>query len=257
MRVVVLTNHGSLFGKKMLNEFRARQIDVTAAVVIKQPLSYHWKLFNYVQKRVGYVDALLFAIERLTAHEDVPTSWGGGPFVSSYEEMGIPIHYTDQTNSPQTVETLRTLAPDLLILGQTGIIRKRVIQIPKVGTLNAHPAILPYYRGIDCERWAIFNRDFDKIGSSVHWVDVGVDTGSIIQTKRHVLTPGETLHSLETNLENLSVGLMADVVASLSGGEEIEAIAQNSEQGQQFYKMPRKYERVVKNILSNSAYAPI
>jgi methionyl-tRNA formyltransferase len=253
MRVAVLTNNSSLFGKKLLNEFLANQIPLAQVIVIKQPVDYYLKLFSYVRKRVGVVDAVLFSVRRVLQPRAAPAMWRERPFIQQYEAMGLPFAFTDGTNSARTLELLEECKPDLLILGQTGIVRKRVLAIPARGTLNAHPGILPDYRGIDCERWAIHQRDFDSIGCSVHWVDAGVDTGSILTIQRYTLAPHETLESLDENLENLTVRTLVQTVVSITSGDPLDAQPQSRENGKQYYKMSIKDERTVKQILAERA----
>ncbi|MEZ4833421.1 MAG: formyltransferase family protein [Caldilineaceae bacterium] len=46
------------------------------------------------------------------------------------------------------------------------------------GFLNLHPSLLPHYRGPDPIFWQL--RDgVEPMGVTVHWMDVGVDTGDI------------------------------------------------------------------------------
>ena len=255
MRIAVLTNNGSLFGKKLINEFLANQISIAQVIVIKQPVDYYVKLFGYVRKRVGYVDAVMFSVRRAISPKAAPAMWHDRPFIQQYEAMGVPFAFADGTNSARTIELLEECRPDLLILGQTGIVRKRVLAIPTLGTLNAHPGILPTYRGIDCERWAVYQRDFDNIGCSVHWVDAGVDTGSILTVQRYTLAANETLGSLETNRDNLAVRTLAQTVLSIAAGRQPDPQPQNRESGKQYYKMSLRDERIVKKILSERAAA--
>lgn len=251
MTIVVLTNKGSIFGKKLINELIAKNTHVDAVVIIKQPIGYYLKLFNYARKRVGFFDAAFFSAQRVISTREKPSTWRTNRFIDRYEDMNVRIIYTKGTNSDQTVELLKELKPDLLLLGQTGIVGKRILQIPKLGTLNAHPGILPHYRGIDCGKWAIYNDDFTNIGSSVHWVDTGVDTGNIVLREQYFVNRDETLRTLEANLDNLAVRLLARVVVSIIEKKELDLLVQNSIEGSQFYKMSRKQEKIVRRILSD------
>ena len=35
-----------------------------------------------------------------------------------------------------------------MVIGHTGILKQNILEIPKIGTLNSHPGILPYYKGL-------------------------------------------------------------------------------------------------------------
>ena len=251
IKIVVLTNDGSLYGKKILNDLMYRDIEVEAVVVIKQPLSYYWKLFKYVQKQVGVVDALYFSFKRQLHKEHMPTSWNDQDFVEHYNEFGIPILYAKGTNSEETLRALKERSPHIIILGQTGIVRKKLLETPKIGTLNAHPGILPYYRGIDCARWAIYHNEFDKIGASVHWVNTGVDTGNIIQTQVYDFSGDETIESLDDKLYNLCATMLTNVVSSIiQGSNTLAETPQSQNEGQQYRKMSRKDETIVQKTLA-------
>ena len=250
MKIIVLTNNGSIYGKKLLNEFISKDIHIYAVVVIKQPINYYLKLFKYVKKKVGFSDAMYFSIRQLISTKEKISKWEERKFINKYKDFEVPINYSKATNSKQTIEILKSLEPDLLVLGQTGIIKKNILKIPKMGTLNSHPGILPYYRGIDCEKWTIFNDDFVNIGCSVHWVDKGVDTGSIISTVKYKISKNETLKTLNINLNNLAVRMLAKIVLKIIKKNTLDEIIQNNIEGKQYYKMSRKKEAIVRNKLT-------
>ena len=65
MKIVVITNHGSDFGKRLLNRLKHDDHHVDSVVLVQQPIGYHWKLFRYVQRRVGLLDTVYFTIKQL------------------------------------------------------------------------------------------------------------------------------------------------------------------------------------------------
>jgi methionyl-tRNA formyltransferase len=247
MNIVILTNYGSLYGKKICNSFVNKKIPIAAVVVVRQPFTYNLKLFSSVSKKVGIVDAVYFSLKRIASKfSDRRLSLDNNKlFKYRYHDLGIPVYFSEGTNSAKTLDILQRLSPDLLILGQTGIVKKQVLSIPKLGTLNGHPGMLPYYRGIDCAKWAIYHNDFNNIGCSVHWVDEHIDTGNIIMKKRYSLSQGEYIRSLDHNLYDLCVLLLTEVVLSLRSGKNMEAEPQKPAEGRQYYKMPRKLEKEV------------
>lgn len=180
-------------------------------------------LFKRVRRRVGLIEALIFSLQRVLIAPRAPAEWRGRRFLTRYAEMAGTVIYARSINSREVRTALRAHRCDLLILGQTGIVRSDVLSIPTLGTLNAHPGILPEYRGIDCERWAIYRDELDKVGCTVHWVDAGVDTGDIVVRERYQLRAGETLSSLSESLYSLAARMLADVVAALLEGAPVAA----------------------------------
>lgn len=258
MRVVVLTNAGSLFGLKLLNALRRQGIVPAAIVVVDQPLRYFWALFRGVRRRVGLADAVYFTLARVWHGMTTrpPRTWGAAPFLADYASFGAAVTKVRGTNTPETVDVLQECAPDLLLLGQTGIVREPVLSVPRAGTLNAHPGMLPDYRGIDCARWAVHAGEFDKIGASVHWVNAGVDTGAVVATRAYEIRGDEDLAQLDDRLDDLAVTLMAEVVAEIGHTGAIpEGRPQAPDAGQQYYKMPRALEAEARATLRARAAA--
>jgi len=251
MRIVVLTNKGSIFGKKILNAFIADNIKIEAVVVIQQPAAYYWKLFSSVCKRVGLIDAIRFSIRRLAIQgiKKEPDAWNGARFLKKYEDMGVKLFYSKATNSMQTRSILNSISPDVLVLGQTGIVCKDILNIPKKGSLNVHPGILPYYRGIDCALWAIYDGEFDKIGNSVHWVDEGVDTGNIIVQKKYSFLGNESIETIEDKLYDQGVIMMRDAVSEMTKDNITVGEAQDRGIGKKCFKMPYRSETAAKKRL--------
>ena len=90
----------------------------------------------------------------------------------------INVHYVEHHNEQEIVDLLKKYEPDYIVLGGTRILKEHVIKTAKFGILNAHPAILPMYQGLDCVAWAILNND--PVGATVHYIDPGIDSGPII-----------------------------------------------------------------------------
>lgn len=110
---------------------------------------------------------------------------------------------------------LRALAPDLVVIGTSSILRPHVIAIPR-GVLNAHPGLLPAYRGVDVIPWAIHNGD--PVGITIHFVDPGVDTGDIVVRQTIDVRPTDTLSSLKKRAGQAAAESMADTVRRLMTG---------------------------------------
>jgi phosphoribosylglycinamide formyltransferase 1 len=87
-------------------------------------------------------------------------------------------------NDDQTVEILRGLGPRVVVVSQTRILARRVLESSPAVFINVHTGIMPQYRGLHGAYWALVNGDLENCGVSVHVVDAGVDTGPIIAQAR-------------------------------------------------------------------------
>lgn len=79
----------------------------------------------------------------------------------------------------------------ILCLGSTSILPKNIIDLPKIGSLNIHPSILPKYRGRYSLVHAIFNGE-KFTGLTAHWIDKNIDLGQIISQKKIRIKDGDT-----------------------------------------------------------------
>jgi methionyl-tRNA formyltransferase len=98
------------------------------------------------------------------------------------------VRASDDINGEEMRAFLASGDLDLLVLGQSGIIRPPILALPRIGTLNAHPGRLPGFRGVDVIRWTLLARQPPAV--SLHFADKGVDTGDIIEVARFRFAPG-------------------------------------------------------------------
>jgi len=103
------------------------------------------------------------------------------PEISLYKigDANIPFYFLKNHNSQVCIDLVSNLGIDLLInAGTTRIIKKNLLFSPRIGVLNCHPGLLPYFRGCTCVEWAIYKNE--QVGNTVHFMDEGIDTGPII-----------------------------------------------------------------------------
>jgi Formyl transferase len=82
-------------------------------------------------------------------------------------------------NDPTSVDSLRNLDADVLVVLGTSILSDDVLASPKRYALNLHGGALPDYRGVYSDFWALANDRPDRVGSVVFHLDPGIDTGEI------------------------------------------------------------------------------
>lgn len=105
---------------------------------------------------------------------------------------------------PLGLDILRSVAPAYMICVHFPyIMPKAVLQIPKVGVLNLHPAWLPYNRGWHTPSWAIL--EGTPYGATLHFVSEGLDTGPIIHQKKIDISPEDTADSLYGRVKRLEL----------------------------------------------------
>jgi len=99
-------------------------------------------------------------------------------------------------NSEKLVDFLRVAKYDFVILGQVGIISKKVLQTLNSNVYNVHPAKLPNYPGYAEPAHSILVGDFESIGFTIHRVTHKLDAGPIMLFEKVPLKSGESLNGL-------------------------------------------------------------
>lgn len=138
---------------------------------------------------------------------------GGHPWLSTdfYAGRTDRLVSVPSLAGPEAVAALEELEPDLLVLAGAPILPDAVLGTATHGTLNAHPGLLPRYRGVDVVPHAVLNGD--PVGATVHFVDTGIDTGRIVARVEVEPLPGDTITTLQERVESAGGALLAAVVA--------------------------------------------
>lgn len=90
------------------------------------------------------------------------------------------INFVKSHNSQQTVEVLKALNPDVVVVNGTCILKEHILDAVPCAFINTHAGITPKYRGVHGMYWALANDDAENAGVTVHFVDKGIDTGKVI-----------------------------------------------------------------------------
>jgi methionyl-tRNA formyltransferase len=117
------------------------------------------------------------------------------------------------------VKELGGEAFDLFVLASYGkIVPQAVLDLPKLGSLNVHPSLLPQYRGATPIQSAL--RDgATETGVTIMLMDAGVDTGDIVLQELTPILPGETYGELHDRLARFGAQALAHAIDAARGGE--------------------------------------
>ena len=83
-------------------------------------------------------------------------------------------------NEETCIRALQSINPDLVLVNGTRIISKQVLDSVPATFINIHAGITPMYRGVHGAYWALLHNDAAHCGVTIHFVDAGIDTGTVI-----------------------------------------------------------------------------
>lgn len=206
--IVVMCREGSCYGGMVLSQAVASGLTVTGVLIQDWGNSQKWHRFFFYAQRHGLFtsafSAAMLAVDRaLSARRHLPEEQTADRVAA---QLGLPTFRAPTLNGQVMLSHLSGLAPDVILLGGVGVVREKVIKSAKLGVLNAHPGIVPYYRGNYVVHWTILGRD--PIGVTVHLVDRGIDTGKVLSITHLELPRLRSLAALETCVDRFRARLL-------------------------------------------------
>ncbi len=162
------------------------------------------------------------------------------------EELGLPVIQPEDASEKDFIEKIRSLKPDLIVVVAYGqILKKELLEIPHLGAINAHPSLLPKYRGASPIQWAIMNNE-SETGVTIIRMTEKMDAGPILLQKKLPILPDESAGSLHDRLSVLSASLLIDAIEGLSEGK-IKEIPQDDKKATYAPKIKKEMTRIVWN----------
>ena len=163
------------------------------------------------------------------------------------------LFFVPEINSDECATILEGVQPDILAIkvGET-IIDERLLEIPSVATLNAHPSLLPNYRGKDAVRWTLLSGD--DVGVSVHVVTSDVDGGPVVVRRRMETEPSEGVGDIiERNYYQHSHQAMVDAILEFKLDEQ-DLKPQKQIPDDQYFEMHPKLRRIVADSVEQNTH---
>ncbi len=252
MKIVVLTNKNRR-GACILRALKSNNIKIHA-IIIESPTKNQAPLLKTLSRKMtslmGYIkqgryermlDRFLEGVDALKQKlKPRRAPWKSEEYYRPFCEGLLVV---ENFNDANTTQILHRLGPDLLVVGGARILKEHIIRIPKMGIVNAHPGLLPTYRGEDTILWAVLNGE--AVGVTVHFIDIGIDTGAIIVQERLAVTGTDTIESLSDKADELAGELMVKAVTRIRDGNA-QARPQKTGEGKQYRFMPRRYYRTTR-----------
>ena len=132
----------------------------------------------------------------------------------------VPRQTFASLNTPEARAAIERLAPDLLIVHGTGILKPETFGLAPLA-VNVHCGVLPEYRGHDSTFWALAGGDFDNVGVSLHVIDAGVDTGTLIAQARVKCGPEDSDIDVWISAFARGIDLVGDLIDTLRHGAPV------------------------------------
>lgn len=198
----------------------------TAAVAIVSPIykKYSWarQARRFIQSfgvRDFVVEAAHYGHDRVASALPAISRTGTNHSVKAIcREHGVPVLTPESINSPEFLDELRRIDPDLVVsISCPQIFGSELLHLPRLGCVNVHSALLPNYRGMLPTFWVLAQGETNT-GVTVHYMNVGIDGGGIIAQRDIPIDAQETLQSLMRKCKVVASQLVLETVDRFRAG---------------------------------------
>ena len=158
-------------------------------------------------------------------------------------KLELPVLQPPRIKARDSVDTIRALKPDLIVVMAYGqILPREVLEIPTIACLNLHASLLPRWRGAAPIQAAIAAGDRET-GITVMYMDEGLDTGDILLQRKIEIAPDETGASLHDKLAQIAQEALAEAILLLEEGKA-PRLPQENELATYAPKLEREHGRI-------------
>jgi methionyl-tRNA formyltransferase len=135
------------------------------------------------------------------------------------ETKGIPVYQPNNASSKDSIDRLKKLNADLFVVVAFGqILKKEVLDLPKICSVNVHGSLLPNYRGAAPTNWTIMNGEKTS-GVTIIRMNERMDEGDIILKKEVTIDQEDTNITLSEKLSDLGAEALIEAVGLLESGK--------------------------------------
>jgi folate-dependent phosphoribosylglycinamide formyltransferase PurN len=122
-------------------------------------------------------------------------------------------------NSPDVMNLLQAAKPDVVVVSGTSILDGTLLEcLRSTPLINIHCGITPRYRGNHGAFWAVVNGDWANVGTTVHFVDSGIDTGEIIAQESIELESDDNPRTIGLKQYAVGIRLLSEAISGICSG---------------------------------------
>jgi len=151
------------------------------------------------------------------------------PLRIAAQEKGLKVFQLPSLKDAKAIEIMRELAPEIGIMAYVlQFAPQEFVTIPKHGTIQYHPSLLPLYRGPSSINWPIIRGD-GKTGLTIFRPDDGLDEGPVVLQKETPISADDTLGSVYFDrLFPMGVAAMLEAADLVVAGRHKEVVQDES-----------------------------
>ena len=188
-----------------------------------------------------------YEIVGVVTQPDRPKGRGNKMLMTPVKEYalskGYDVYQPQKVKTPEFVQTLRDMQPDLIVVAAFGqFLSREILTMPRYGCINVHASLLPKYRGAAPIQYAIIKGEKES-GVTIMQMDIGMDTGAMLGKVVVPIGENTTMGELHNELRNKGAELLLAVIEKISAGTAV-AEPQNNAEATYATLLDRSMERI-------------
>jgi methionyl-tRNA formyltransferase len=178
------------------------------------------------------LEAFLARGDQVGAVFCAPEKEGGRPDALrvAAQEKGLKVHQLKSLKAPEAAQAMKEAGAEIGIMAFVlQFAPQEIVRIPKHGTIQYHPSLLPKYRGPSSINWPISRGD-QETGLTIFRPTDGLDEGAVILQKKTPIGENDTLGNVYfERLFPMGVQAMLEAADLVVAGQHREAVQDESQ----------------------------
>ncbi|HEY3296044.1 MAG TPA: methionyl-tRNA formyltransferase [bacterium] len=141
-------------------------------------------------------------------------------------EAGLPVLQPASLKDPEFLEQIRAMNPDCFVVIAFRILPREMFALPRLGSFNVHPSLLPRGRGPAPIRWTLL-RGEQETGVTIIHLSETIDGGDILRQERTDVLPSENYGTLHDRLARFGAKLLVEVLDAYARNEPPKPLVQD------------------------------
>jgi methionyl-tRNA formyltransferase len=155
----------------------------------------------------------------------------------------IPLFQPEKASAPEFAEVLKAFQPSLFIVVAYGeIIKKNLLEMPKLGCINIHASLLPKFRGAAPIQRCLMQGE-KETGITIIEMSLQMDAGDILAIESIPIPEEMTFKELDMQLSELGVRLLFMTIRKFEEGKIVK-IPQDHERATLAPKLTPEEEKI-------------
>lgn len=167
-------------------------------------------------KAMGYSNVKIFALPMHYVKKKEPLVQHRPSSETVVETETLAQNFSYQYFAIDCVQSIKEPLDTVFLICGAGILPQDFVENYRI--INAHPGYIPYSRGLDALKWAIYEQQ--PIGVTTHLLGKEVDAGTILQRKLVPIKENDTLHTVAQRQYGLEIMMLVDAISLLEDDHE-------------------------------------